>query len=531
MTEYRRILKKNRSAVLGLILLLILSAAANVAAGYSLGWILDSYEAEGSRIRALIVSFLGCASLWMLSIGVEYICEITVCRVERTLKNDLRAIISRKFAHLPYHQQAERDSGAYVSWLSNDADALCEKSFKGLFKSIRSGFSALFAFSVMTASSWMLGVTAAALFLISFLSPQLFSKFLERAASKRSAALETSMEAYKDTIMGAGLFYLNGLRDRIVDRICAASDRAEHEIFLCSRTTQRVNAFLAALNLTSQLTLSAVATLAAIQGVIPLGVTLSVANLCGQFFNGLQNVMSNIMAIRSTKPIWEKFAPDKIDDANKTPLAPIHTITFENVSFSYSEREILHNRSLTFHADGKYAIVGESGSGKTTLLKLILGLLPGYRGRILYDSTEQQSADLSTLHSQIAYIDQQVYLFQDTLKFNITLGQSFSDAEIMEAVRAAKLDPFVKSLPDGLNTLISENGKNLSGGQRQRIVLARGLIRRARVILLDEGTSALDAENAADIEQSLMESGHGVIFITHHLRADIRNQLTGVYEI
>ena len=531
MKEYRRILKKNRTTALGLILLTIFSAAADVAAGYSLGWILDSYEAKGNRIHALILSSLACFALWMLSIGIDYLREISLYRTERILKNDLREMISLKLSSLPYDQLTDRDSGAYISWLSNDADVLYEKSFRGLFRCIRSGFGALFAFSVMTASSWMLGAAAAALFCISFAAPQLFSKKLERAAARRSAALEVSMEAYKDTIMGAGLFYLSGLHRRIVERIGSASDQAEQEIFFCNRTNQRVGAFLAGLNITNQLMLSAVAAFAAIQDLIPLGITLSVANLCGQFFNGLQNFMESIMAIRSTKSIWEKFKPIETPSEEKSALAPIEIIRFENLSFAYGDPQILRSRSLSFRTDGKYAIVGESGSGKTTILKLILGLLPGYSGGIFYDSTEQKNADLSTLYDQIAYVDQQVYLFQDTLRFNLTLGRSYSDAEIMKAVRAAKLEKFVESLPDGLDSVILENGKNLSGGQRQRIALARGLIRRAKLILLDEGTSALDEENAADIEQSLMDSDCGVIFITHHLRGEIKNQLTGVYNV
>lgn len=531
MNEYRRILKKNRQPILLICALLIVDSAVSVAAGYSLSWILNAYESEGSRVHALLRASLGCIGLFTLSILINYAAEVGIFRFERLLKNDLREMISRKLSSLPYDQLTDRDSGVYVSWLTNDADMLCEKSCKGLFNCVRHGFTAAFAFAVMTASSWMLGTTATVLFLIGFLLPQAFSKRMERAAEKRSAALENSVESYKDTIMGATILTLSGLRSRIAERIGAASDRAEHAVFLSNRTTKRVNTILVVLNLVSQLTLSTIATLAAIQGAIPLGVTLSVANLCGQFFNGLQSCMENIMAIRSTKPVWEKFTPEEPVSEGKTALGSIQTISFDDVSFSYGDREILKNRSMAFRTDGKYAIVGKSGSGKTTMLKLILGLLPGYQGRIFYDGAEQQSVAPSSLYDQIAYVDQQVYLFQDTLRFNITLGEPYSDAEIMNAVRAARLDSFVESLPDGLNSVIRENGKNLSGGQRQRIALARGLIRRARLILLDEGTSALDEENAADIEQSLMDSDCGVIFITHHLRDGIKKQLTGMYDV
>ena len=106
-------------------------------------------------------------------------------------------------------------------------------------------------------------------------------------------------------------------------------------------------------------------------------------------------------------------------------------------------------------------IVGESGSGKSTVLKLLLGLLPGYGGSIRYNESEQKQTELSSLYEQVAYVDQQVYLFQDSLRFNITLGADYSDEEVMAAVKACKLEDLVESLPCGLDSLIEENGKNL----------------------------------------------------------------------
>ena len=177
-------------------------------------------------------------------------------------------------------------------------------------------------------------------------------------------------------------------------------------------------------------------------------------------------------------------------------------------------------------------MLGESGSGKSTLVKIMLGLLPGYTGEIRYGQLEQQEIRPESLYRHIAYVDQQVYLFQDTLRFNITLGESYTDEQVMAVVRQCKLSELVASLPQGLDSPIAENGKNLSGGQRQRIALARGLIRKVAYLILDEGTSALDEANAVDIENSLMEEKDlGVIIITHHLRESLRSRLTGVYSM
>lgn len=134
--------------------------------------------------------------------------------------------------------------------------------------------------------------------------------------------------------------------------------------------------------------------------------------------------------------------------------------------------------------------------------------------------------------NSMSYLDQQVYLFQDTLRYNITLGQVYSDAEIERILQKCCLTELAASLPQGIDTIITENGKNLSGGQRQRIALARSLIRSVKWIILDESTSALDKETAAQIESNLLKQDDlGVIFITHHLREETKSQLSDLYTI
>ncbi len=129
---------------------------------------------------------------------------------------------------------------------------------------------------------------------------------------------------------------------------------------------------------------------------------------------------------------------------------------------SMVDQVILQDINYSFHPGCKYAVVGECGSGKATLTKIIPGLLPGYTGDIRYSQVEQKHICLKNLHRHITYVDQQVYLFQDTIRFNITSGQPFADRKIRAVIKRCHLEDFVNSLPDSLDTVIKENGKNLS---------------------------------------------------------------------
>lgn len=357
-------------------------------------------------------------------------------------------------------------------------------------------------------------------------------KQLQKMTLRRSEAMEISTEQYKDVIMGGAIFFLANLRQRINERIARASHAAEHINYKFNRTNITVKTLISTVSLIGQVILLFVTLLAAVAGATPAGAALSVGNLAGSFFNGAGALVQAVITVKASKPLWEKFQPNTKSIEKKLEIEEIPTITLDGVSFRYDERMILQNKNYSFHAGGKYAIMGESGSGKTTLSKIILGLLPGYTGTVQYGSLEQRDVDLGSLHRHIAYVDQQVYLFQDTVRFNITLGQPYSDAQIIKVVKQCRLEALVNSLPHGLDTIISENGKNLSGGQRQRIALARGLIRNAQYIILDEGTSALDETNALDIEATLLDTPDlGVIIITHNLKDTSREKLTAVYSL
>ena len=533
MSNYKSVIKKNFLSISGVLILNIIASLAMVFAGYSLSFLVTAYEYEGDKIKALTITFLIELIIWITAMGIYYITCISQAKLQQKIKNDLRRIIGEKISTLDYGEFVEKDSGNYVSWLTNDAEQIYSQSFSSLFSAVENLSAAVFSLGALFLLSWEIGVAAIILLVLISVLPQLANKKLQKANEARSKALETGTESYKDVIMGSSVFFLSNLKERIVERILYASEKSEKVCFRYNITNATVRSFVMSVSMIGQIVLLFVTLLAVVAGSTATGAVLSVGNLSGSFFNGAGDMVQAFMTIRASKPLWEKFEKGDTKSAKeKVDIKGIPFISIENLSFSYGERNVFKDINYTFSAGKKYALLGESGSGKTTLVKTILGLLTEYSGNILYGDIEQRGVNLESLYNKVAYVDQQVYLFQDTLRFNITLGKDYSDDKIAAVLKKCKLDEFVASLPTGLDTIIMENGKNLSGGQRQRIALARSLIREVEYVIMDEGTSALDEANALDIESALLDDKNlGVIIITHNLRESIKNKLSATYSL
>ena len=195
------------------------------------------------------------------------------------------------------------------------------------------------------------------------------------------------------------------------------------------------------------------------------------------------------------------------------------SVTFSDVSFGYENDDVSINKvSFNLSPGEKVAIVGKSGAGKSTLIDLILGFYRPDQGKIEIGSIDISSILPMDLKSHIAFISQDVFLFDDTIEENIKDGFSAaSKAEINIAVKNAQVDSFVADFPLGLQTIVGANGSNLSGGQKQRVAIARGLLKKASIYIFDEATSALDLENEREILTALLKTleNETVIFVSH----------------
>jgi subfamily B ATP-binding cassette protein MsbA len=205
------------------------------------------------------------------------------------------------------------------------------------------------------------------------------------------------------------------------------------------------------------------------------------------------------------------------------PLA--RDLVYDHVTFGYEDRPVLEDINLTIKKGEMVALVGPSGAGKTTLLNLLPRFYEVSRGAVLIDGADIRDVTLASLRAQIGVVTQQTILFNNTVRFNVAYGRpGASEAEIIQAIRAANAYDFVMALPEALDTVVGEKGVRLSGGEQQRLAIARALLKDPPILILDEATSSLDSEAERLVQQALdhLIAGRTTLVIAHRL-STVRN--------
>ena len=475
---------------------------------------------------------IGGYAVYLALAAVQGVLEARAVRaMNNQVRHDLYLSLLAK-DHAAFHSQ---DTGEYISWLTTSVKQIERLAWEPFMSCVCQAGLIVWCILALVSLHWLM--LAAGLFsaLVMLVVPRLFQKKMERLGEACASAEAEGVSRLKDLLAGLDVLRSFGRTDRFLDQGGEASDQIEAPNCRRSGTQSCISCFMGFFSVTLQILQQVVTVALAFQGKIILGAMATASNLTAGIVNGLRTIANHRMSLVSAKPYFKNITVHA-GDAPAEPvagMAPLQEgVTIENLDFRYGEKTVLQDLTLRFRRGGKYAVTGPSGCGKSTLLKLLLGWLPDYTGTICFDGKDAKAYTPAQLQSQMSCIEQNVFLFNTTIRDNITLGGTFSDEKLKQAIRDSALMSDLAAMPDGLDTPVGEEGCKLSGGQKQRVAIARALLHGRPILLVDEGTSALDQRNADIVEKSLLTNPDlTLILVSHHLSDARKAQFTEVYDM
>lgn len=506
------IFKKNKllTAVMAVVTVLHTTAQAMVALMISL--IIDTINGIISTgDTGLITNTAVLCVVFAMFVGVVvftsmYIQGLWIKKIMLHLKNSLfHGILYQPMA---IHQN--RSSAEDLTLLTQSVGTFEENYLKNSIKIFESVISVVMAVVLLITINPLVAIISIVAMCIPTLLPQLFSKKMADRQEEIIKQTTSYTSKVKDALTGYEVlktYYAEPQNEAICQ---AQADDMESSKLKMTATNAMVYSVANISSVIVQLFIMLLAGIFAVRGLISLGSILAVVNLTGMVVSPAFEIGGQITQLKSTRPIVNQMLALLKTSDSPAPITEVkHSLVLDNMTFSYADTPVLTHVSTRFEQGKKYVIVGKSGSGKSTLLKLLAGYYDNFDGNILVDGQSGVQSDCAVIH-------QNVFLFDDTIRNNITLHGDYTDDQVQIAVNAAGLDEVVADLPDGLDTSVAENGARFSGGERQRIAIARALLHKKSLLLVDEATSALDADNAAKIEDSILGlQGITCIVVTH----------------
>ena len=425
-------------------------------------------------------------------------------------------------------------SARYLAAFSHDAETIETGWLEGQFQLLTSAADFVGALVMMLFYSPAMTGISCAFFLLPAGVSLLMGQRIQRAEGRVSRKNETFTATLKDSL--GGFSVMKSFRaEGPIQALFARGNRALEQAKCQKRRQVIALGTLASLaGVLAQLgTFWAGAWLAFSGAAITPGVLIVFINLAAYVIEPLQVIPEKLAGLRAAGGLIDKLA-DALEEPERAPGAPLpgrlrQGIELRDVSFAYkgAEHPTLEHISARFAAGGCYAVVGGSGSGKSTLLGLLTASRRDYSGQILYDGQELKTASLESLYDLVGLIQQKVFLFDASLRDNITLFRGFPAPQLERAVRQAGLGPLLETR--GPAYRCGENGRGLSGGEQQRVAIARSLLRQSQVLLVDEATAALDPATARQVNLSLLElTGITRILVTHRLDESLLRRCDGI---
>ena len=516
---------KNNKGMFALNMVLRLSIGlAEIVLSYSLMRIIDT--AIAGDWNQFYKTILLCGGAIIIDGICFFIMRYTYASFLRKGVMQYRNAVFQRILNRPLSQRKQDLSDAYLSALTNDITTMETGYYEKLFLAVTSMVMCMISMILMLHESWVLTVIAVAFMLIPISVSIMTGNKLaqtEKIVSDKNADFVAVLRDFFDGYSTIKLFRIEKQTEQVFDRY----NKDLEDVKYRKRTLSRLIEMLS--GVAGEVSQFGIFIVGALMVLNKTGVTIGMITMFLQLMNYLLaplNDIPQIIAAKKSKHLLiEKVARLlTVEEKEQSVLIKQklqNGICLRNVSYSYEgDTPVLTDVSVDFERGKSYAIIGPSGCGKSTLLNLVAGNLSDYEGQILFDDTDVKTCSVESLYQHIVFMQQQVFLFRDTLKNNITLYRDIAKEKICDAIEKAGLNSLIQTI--GLDYVYGESANNLSGGEKQRIAIARSFLMDGEVIAMDEMTSALDLENSRKIIGEVLSlKDKTKIMVTHNLDEEI----------
>lgn len=466
--------------------------------------------------------------LFVLRGIAAYIGEFSLRWVSHKLVMDIQSELFLRITSLPVPFYEKQTPGKIISKFTYDAEQIKQAAINAILTLFRDGLSIVGLLCWMFYISWRLTL------IILFTAPMIaiviivIKQRLRKMSRKSQESMGNINHIINEAIDGHKLVKLYSAEQQEAGRFKQAVNQFRRYQMKFVAAAAASSPIIQIITATAFAVIIYIATSQAVAGSLSVGSFVSFFGAMGLILDPLKRVVRVNEQIQKGLAACESIfsiidSPGETKTGSQEINANEISISFDHVTFRYdgAEGEALHELNFTIRPGQTVALVGASGSGKSTTAKLLPNFYDNYTGTIRINNIDIRDISINSLRKNIAFVSQEIMLFDDTVRNNIAYGElrDRSDEEIIEAARNAHALNFINKLPEGMHTVIGDKGLRLSGGQRQRIAIARALLKDAPILILDEATSLLDTESERQIQDALhrLKQGKTCLIIAHRL--------------
>lgn len=525
-----RILFSQKKRTFFLFISLIFLSVFAPLKSFVLQWLLDS----DSKKDALLSLFLGIVVV-ALSHFFEYTSRDAFSKMSTSAVGGIRRFLADKLTNMSLSEYIQKGPETWFPGMTNDLQVINEDYYNKIFDFLFWGGIGAVAVVYMAVISPVLLAVSLLLSALPFIAPKVLAPYLSKKKNLLSQSTARYFSAVNESLHGYETTLLNNRKPFLRERLEAVSKEnlaLNYNMRKVSNISSIVTSLIAWI---PGFLVLVIGVFLVFDGKITIGYLVSANSLINFIIGPFRNVANAYLSIKGTADIRKRVESlmNYTVEENKALVSinKFESIDVENLYFSYpnTENKVLKNFSFHIQKGDKIAIVGGSGCGKSTFIKLLCKYYNFSDGTIEINKTDIKTIEAVSYYNCIAYIPQDPFIFEDTLKNNISLGKSYPEERILEILSLVGLGDYVHCLPNGLETVLSEQGQNISGGQKKRIAVARALIRECSVLVVDEATSSLDTKSTNSMVQWLLSLPCTIVMVTHDIFDSYIGQFTQIY--